>query len=289
MLRCTIAGLTVLMASERYGGMADAFFSTYSEEFAAVVRLESYYLIRRFPPPIAAHLLDPVLPGILSRQRPDGLWRKSARITYDILSAMRRAGDPDPASRLNHPLPEAIPGATEPYPVLIKKDILGRFDERDRAAAAELASAITAEQRKDGSWEGTVTATSIRLETLLDLGEDADGAAVRRGLAFLYGQWKEELPGIHTREPYGLVGRAMFTGADRNAEFLSAQQLRPEWIPRQVCFRTLAVLPNAVCLLLLLRLGQEGDDRVVCALENLHALLTEYGGLCATQIKKPFL
>jgi len=51
----------------------------------------------------------------------------------------------------------------------------------------------------------------------------------------------------------------------------------------------MAMIPNAVCLNLLVRLGLEDDPGVTSALTSLYDLYRRHGGLCATNIKKPYL
>jgi hypothetical protein len=106
---------------------------------------------------------------------------------------------------------------------------------------------------------------------------------------FLFANLQSDLQGIHTTSTYDLVGHHIFSVKDRNLEFNSAVTLMPEWLPRNLCFRTLAVIPNAVCLLLFIRLGMQTDQRVALALKNVYELYRTYGGLCASNIKQPFL
>lgn len=286
MLRCNVAGLIPLMASGRYGDRAGEFYAKHEHEFEDIVRHRSYYLLRRLPKPVAAHLLSPALPDLMAKRKKDGLWNKSERITYDILSAIRHAGVGEPDER---PLAKALAENEGFYALLLKKDILGALDDRDRAAIGDLVAREKGEQKADGSWEDTVVGTVVHMEALLDLGLDPGDETIRRGVEFLFSNLNGDLQGIHTKETYGLVGHDIFTTADRNAEFEAAQRLKPEWIPRNVCFRTLAMLPNAVCLMLLVRLGLENDERVARALDGVYELFATYGGLCASNIKKPFL
>ena len=289
MLRCNIAGLIPLMASDKYKDRTDDFYQQHRPAFDDIARHKSFYLLRRLPEQVAYRLLSPALPGMLAKRKTDGLWSKSERITFDILSAIRHADAGEIAKAPDGPLATTLHDNRSFYALLIKKDILGVLADTDLAAMDGILSKEKKAQREDGSWEDTVVGTVAHMEALLDLGLQPDDEVIRRGVGFLFTNLNENLPGIHTKDMYGLVGHSIFTTPDRNAEFEAAQRLKPEWIPRSVCFRTLAILPNAVCLSLLLRLGLEGDERVSRALDSVYDLFAAYGGLCASNIKKPFL
>ena len=131
--------------------------------------------------------------------------------------------------------------------------------------------------------------TVVNIEKLIDLGAVKEDEAIRQGIGFLRAHLNRDLQGIHTTSTYGLVGHDIFTVQDRSMEFSSAERLKPEWLPRKVCFRTLAMIPNAVCLTLFVQLGMEQDEQIAHALENMYQLHETYGGFCANNIKKPFL
>jgi hypothetical protein len=274
------------MASERYRNRVEDIYASHAREVEDIVRQKSFYLLRRLPKDVAARLLAPALPDLLAKRKKDGLWNRSERITYDILSAVKYAGLGESNEEA---LAATLADSEDFYALLIKRDILGAVNERDRAAIRDLIARKKGAQNADGSWEDTVVGTVVHLEALLDLGVDPRDRAIRRGTEFLFENLNGNLQGIHTKDTYALVGHDIFTTADRKAEFEAAQRLKPEWIPRNVCFRTLAMLPNAACLILLVRLGLENDPRVARALDCVYGLFKTYGGLCATYIKKPFL
>ncbi len=289
MLRCNVAGLIPLMASQRYGGRTEELYGQFKPALEAVMRTGSYYLLRKLPASVAGRLLTPGLAAVLSGQRKDGLWARSQRITYDILSAIKHTGAGEIGEILKYDPLGALEGSADLYALLIRRHIYNKPGERDSGAIAQMLREIKDKQAENGSWDATVIGTAVQMETLLDLGADPQDAAVRRGSGFLFANFHDDLQGMHTKAAYGLTGHGMFTSEDRYAEFDTALRLRPQWIPRAVCFRTLAVIQTSVCLTLLLRLGLESDARVVRALDNIHDLITAYGGLCASNIKKPFL
>jgi len=290
MLRCTPAGLIPLMNSRKYGGYAEQFLQDNAPAFQGILQHKSYYLLRSLPAKTASILLTPVLPQLAARQTQSGLWRgkDGEKITYDILSALARAGIPGGAAGILSPLPYLRDRHGE-YALLIKRTLGEPFTEEDSRALAALTREILSAQAADGSFGETVTGTVIHLDRLLDLGLPGEDPAIQKGARFLLSQRQPSLQGMHTDAPYGLTAADVYTTQDRHAEFQAALTYKPEWIPRHVCFHTLAMIPNAVCLNLLLRLELEDDPGVTAALASLYALYKRHGGLCATNIKKPYL
>ena len=286
MLRCNVAGLIALMASDRYRDQVGSFYERYRNEFEGILRHKGYYLIRKLPKPVARQLLLPALPDLRSKQRKDGLWNQSERTTYDILSAIQYTQMTGVDDGSNGRLAQMLDNNESFYALLIKRDILGILGDTDRAAIAGLIEKEKEGQAADGSWENTIVGTVSHIEALLDLNLSLSDQEIWHGVEFLFANWNECLPGIHTKDAYGLIGHSIFTTADRKAEFDAAERLRPEWIPRYTCFRTLAIMQNSVCLSLLIRLGLENDDRVSRALDNLYNLYFTYGGVCAQAISK---
>ena len=294
MLRCTISGLIPLMQSECYAGYAESFYAAKANEFQNIMAHGSYYLLRELPVPLAQRLLEPELPKLLAAQKKSGMWKvkDTERITYDILAALVHVGLLDgahPEATLKYNPSAYLAPKGDFYALLIKDRILQAPAEGDAAARAALIADIVGRQEADGSWEGTVVGTVLYLNQLLDLGLAREDPVITCGVDFLFANLQADLQGIHTSEPYSLLTHNVFTTLSRNREFESARRLKPEWLPRSLCFRTMAIIPNTVCLRLLIRLGLEGDERVARALDSLYALYSEHGGLCASNIKEPYI
>ena len=294
MRRCTVSGLIPLMASERYGSEADRLFAQERPLFQDIIRHESYYLLRELPASIARQLLADQIPALLAAQKKSGMWKvkDTERITYDILAALQQIG------ALDGGRPEWAPrycplgyleGRFGSYALLIRKRIYHVESEADRQATEALIAEIRGRQNESGSWAETVVGTVVHLERLIELGVSRDDPAIAAGVAFLFAHLHADFQGVHTSMPYGLTAHQVFSSADRHREFEAAATLKPEWLPRHVCFRTMAVIPNSVCLALLVRIGLESDRRVALALDSLYRLYAEHGGLCAGNIKKPYL
>jgi|WetSurMetagenome_2_1015567.scaffolds.fasta_scaffold46193_1 hypothetical protein len=294
MLRCTISGLIPLMISKKYATYGETFYKAETQQFKAIIRHESYYLIRKLPVALAERLMLPELPSLLSGQKKNGMWKvkDTERITYDILSALKYIGQIDKVysdGSLRYNPAEYIKNKYGFYSLLIKANILRQTDEKDKSAIATLVAGIKNKQKETGSWDDTVIGTVVNMENLLDLNVRKDDTSILHGVKFLFSNLNSKLAGIHTTAPYGLVADNIFTTENRNQEFMSATKLRPEWIPRKLCFRTLAIIPDTVCLTLLVSLGMENDNRVEFALDNIYQLYAKHGGLCASNIKQPYI
>jgi hypothetical protein len=278
------------MNSKRYEDIADALFQDNRKAFDAIIKHKSYYLLIALPKRIARTLLKPVLPAIASKQMKSGLWRgkNSAKTAYEILAAIDHAGLTDAAEFKYSPL-SSLQNCYDEYALLIKRRLGEVFTKDDGRALAALIQTIAGAQETDGSFGRTVTGTVIHLERLLDLGVSQNDPVIRRGVDYLLEQRKSSLRGMHTSAPYSLSALNVFTTDHRDAEFRAAETYKPDWLPRHICFHTMAMIPNAVCLNLLVRLGLEDDPGVSQALVSLYELYRKHNGLCATNIKKPYL
>ena len=290
MLRCTAAGLIPLMNSQRYAAQADALFQAEHGAFAHMIEHKSYYLLRMLPPRMARELLSPQLPALAAKQLKSGLWRgkNSTENTYHILRALAHAGLLEDATLPYAPAAQ-LGGRQDAFALLLKRDFGDGLTQEDASALQQLLQEVAAKQSADGSFGGTVTGTVIHLEWLLDLGMPQADFVIRRGADYLLSQRKPSLQGMHTSDPYSLTVTNVYTTGNRTGEFEAALAFKPEWVPRHVCFHTMAIIPNAVCLRLLLELGLESDAGVTAALISLYELYSRHGGLCATNIKKPYI
>ena len=293
MLRCTVASLIPLMLVENYKECTEEFYKEHKKEFDDIIRHKSFYILRKLPVVIAESLLIPELPCLITTQMKNGMWKgDTERMTYDILSAIKHIGRlnvTDACNNIKYSPLETLKDNFSFYSLLIKKNIYEQVSDRDRHEIEAQILQIKNSQNADGSWEDTVVGTVTNMEMLLDLDLVKEDEAIQNGIRFLYRNLNEDLQGIHTKATYDLVGHHIFTTKDRDGEFDSALRLKPEWLPRNLCFRTLAIIPNAISLTLFIRLGMENDKRIALALENIYQLYKTYGGLCATNIKQPFL
>jgi hypothetical protein len=293
-LRCTISGLIPLMMSSQYSGHTESFYRDNTKLFTDIIKHESYYVLRKLPVSVAERLLVPVLLSLLSGQKNNGMWkvRDTERITFDILSALKHTNLLDrlisERSLKYNPL-DYVKYKYDFYSLLIKSGIYQKTDDNDKSEIAAFIAEIQNTQQDNGSWDNTVVGTVVNIENLLDLGIEKEDVYIQRGIKYLFSNLNNKFEGIHTINPYGLVAENIFSSSDRIKEFESADKLKPEWIPRKLCFRTMAIIPDTVCLTLFVRMSMEDDKRVQLALDNIYKLYTEYGGLCATNIKQPFL
>ena len=214
-------------------------------------------------------------------------WRgkNSTKLCFDILSAIDHAGLVQEAKLPYSPL-ETLRNCHDEYALLVKQLLHEPFTQADTIALTELKDDITRAQETNGSFGQTVTGTVVQLERLLALGMATDHPVIRQGAAYLLSQRKAMLQGMHTSAPYSLAVPNIFTTENRESEFQAALALKPEWLPRHVCFHTMAMIPNAVCLNLLLRLGLEDDPGVSSALQAQYALYQKHGGFLRDRYQK---
>jgi hypothetical protein len=172
---------------------------------------------------------------------------------------------------------------------LIKKNIFGTLSEKDEEMITDYINDIYGKQESNGSWGNTVIETSIYLEKLTELGLTSGDEPVSLGCNYLFSNMNSVFPAHHVGSAYGFEAEFMFSGKDRSMEFEAAQKLKPEWIPRAVCFHHLGVIQNSVALITLLRLGFEKNDSVIRAIDNLYNIYNEYHGFCDSDIKKKYV
>ena len=293
MLRCTVAGLIPVMMSEKYMSRCEDIYQNSKNHFDSIIKNESWYLLRYLPQDIAKKLGEAPLRDMLKKQRKTGLWKvkNAERITYDIYAALKHMGI----------LQEALAGGIikfdtltliennyDFYSLLIKKNIFGRLSGKDREAIDSTIIEILTAQQSNGSWGDTVTETSVTLENLTELGQSAENGAVRRGCDYLFDQLNKEFPAHHVGKPYGFIAKNMFSGKDRGKEFAAAQNIKPEWISRTVCFHHVGVIQNSLALIVLLKLGFGKNEAVIHAVDNLYDTYSKYNGFCDSDIKKKY-
>ncbi len=294
MLRCTEVGLITLMMSEKYAGKRDELFNEKADNFQTIIKNESYYILRFMPSEIAKKLGEAHMVEILGKQKKNGLWKvkNAERITYDIYAALKNMSllqDLFDNGQIKHDTLSLIQDKYDYYSLLIKKNIFNSLTEADQTAISDIIGEIKSAQSDDGSWDSTVVGTTIAVEKLTDLGLDANDSAVKRGCDFLFSQLNTPQPAHHIGSPYGFEAEYMFSSSNRQAELQLAEKLKPEWIPRQVCFHHLGVIQHCFAMLILMRLGYEKNELIQSALDNLYSIYKEFGGFCDSNIKKKYI
>ena len=294
MLRCTVAGMIPILMSEKYADLHANIFVNSRSYFDSILKSESYYILRYLPADIARELAQTHITEVLKKQRKTGLWKikDAERITYDIYAALKHIGILDKvlsSGLLKYDTLAGIADNYDYYSLLIKKNVFGKLTEKDVKMMEAHINKIIDSQESDGSWGNTVIETSVNLEMLTELGVASDDTSISLGCKYLFSNLNSDFPAHHVGSPYGFNAQYMFSGKDRGREFEAAQKLRPEWIPRAVCFHHLGVIQNSVALITLLRLGFEKNDSVSHAVDNLYYIYCEYHGFCDSDIKKKYV
>jgi hypothetical protein len=279
------------MMSEKYSALTEKFYMAQKEEFDKIIENKSYYLIRDLPVTIASRILVPEIPGIISRQKKNGLWNNSTRVTYDVLSALKHVGVLDDLSASEKLINVAEHVADKyDYESLLAKSIYRQTDEKDVLEINRLIKYIRDTQSENGSWDNTMVATVYHLEKLLNLGVSRDDPSVHEGIDFLVAHLNFELKRPQNPGKTNMKQTSIdFLKEDRDLEFESTKKYKKEMDPKLVCFRRFGTMQNAICLKLLLKTGRERDERVVATLDNIYSVYKNYNSLCYFRVRKKFM
>ena len=294
MLRCIVAGMIPILMSEKYSGLHENILANSRSYFDSILKSESYYILRYLPPDILKEFAQSHIIEVLKKQRKTGLWKiKDAhRITYDIYAALKRMRiltETLNSGLIKYDTLSCIIGNYDYNSLLIKKNIFNTLTEEDSKIISNYINKISARKESNGSWGNTVIETSVYLEKLTELGLISDNKVVSLGCDYLFSNLNPELPAHHVGKPYGFKTDYMFSGKDRGREFEAAKKLKPEWMPRAVCFHHVGVIQNSVALMTMLRLGFEKDDFIMRAIDNLYNIYSQYKGFCDSDIKKKYV
>jgi hypothetical protein len=198
LLRCTLAGLIPLMMSEKYSPFSEDFYRSQKSDFAKIMSHKNYFLIRDLPVDIATRILLPELPVILTKQKSNGLWGNSTKVTYDVLSALKHIGvieDLIATKKMPQNVADHLLGKYDYHSLLIKSEIYHQIDGNDILEINKMIKEIQSAQRQNGSWEDTIVATVHHVEKLVSLGVAIDDDYVRKGIAFLFDHLNANMEG----------------------------------------------------------------------------------------------
>jgi hypothetical protein len=279
------------MMSEKYSGLTEQIYETQKEDFNKIIRNKSYYLIRDLPKPIAYRMLFPEISTILSKQKSNGLWSNSTRVTFDILSALKHIDVLDDLIA-NQKIKNAIEQITDKYDfysLLIKLIIYQQTDENDIHELKKLIQEIKSVQNENGSWSDTVVATVYHVEKLTNLSVAYKDNSIQKASAFIFKHFNVKWSALEgSGKPYGLCAQHVFSTENRKLEFEAAQKYKEEMLPRLICYTHLGIMQNSLSLKLFLQMGLEHDERVESALDSSYCLFKSYNSLCYFRIRKKF-
>ncbi len=292
LLRCTVAGLIPLMMTKKYSCFSEEFYRAQKVDFDKIIKTKSYFLLRDLPFEIASRILLPETSLILSRQKSNGLWQNSPKVTYDILSALKhiQALDDLISSFLLENVAEKLAGKYDYYSLLIKSIICRCITKNDVEEINKLIRYIQGTQNENGSWENTVVATIHNLEKLHNLGVSFQNNSVQKAITFIFQNLNLMWPALQSSgREYGLQSQYVFSTEARDQEFEAAQKYKEEMVPKLICYRHVGIMQNSLSLKLLLQLGFEEDKRVESAIDNLYSMYKSYNSLCYFTIQKKFI
>jgi len=154
--------------------------------------------------------------------------------------------------------------------LLTRRELLGVRLRGDGKLSRQLAGALFARQRPDGSWNGSVYESGWALWQLADLGVAKDSAKVQAGVEWLYGQ--QDVEGAYrASERLGFFGSAP-PSRGRELQLFTGDRIGSEVARR--------FQESNYALRTLLRLGRGRDSEVRRHLESLHTLVGTDGWYC---------
>ncbi|MHB1153153.1 MAG: hypothetical protein ACYCWE_19685 [Eubacteriales bacterium] len=285
-MRCSSAVVQALIMHPRYKNIP----WVAEEAYKNACGQDDYRYTIALPVSEAYKVIEAAKDGIKKTQRPSGGWKvkDSTRISFWLLKAL------DYTDHLDVMLKEGsfrydpfklFRNGSDLYSFVVRRDLIKAPLDSDGELGETLAERIFAEQDRDGSWNGTVMSTCNNLEKLLLLGKGSDCAQVHKSTEWLLGTYKADIIRYSNNLGGSVVAHSMFTSAERNNEFVSALNEKPEWIPRQLCYNHLPNIQTGEAIKTLIKLGFEEDGRVTSACENFIWMREKYGGWCDSNVR----
>ncbi len=285
-MRCSSAVAEALIMHPRFKNIpwvAEAAYKNACEQ-------DDYRYTIALPVPEAYKVIQAKKDEIIKTQRPSGGWKikDSTRISYWLLKAMDYTGHLETMlkdGRFRYDPFKPFRDGKDLYSLAVRRDLMKAPARGDKELGETLAGEIFALQREDGSWNGTVMSTCHHIGLLLIAGIKTDDERIRKSAGWLLGTYKTDV--IRHSNNFGgsTAAHAMFTSDDRQSEFASAENEKPEWIPRQLCYNHLPVIQTGEAIKTLITLGFGEDGRVLSACENFVLMKEKYGGWCDSNVR----
>ena len=193
------------MMSEPYSNSIEEFYQAQKADFDKILETKSYFLIRDLPAEISKRILTPAIPNILLKQKNNGLWANSTKITYDILSALQHINILNNliTSKKMKNLSENLAERQDYDSLLIKLKIFGQTSANDITEINRHVEDIQKSQLENGSWEGTIVSTVYSIERLVNLGVPCNDQSIKKSYCLPYWTIKlklEKTPKLHQSE-----------------------------------------------------------------------------------------
>jgi hypothetical protein len=236
-----------------------------------MVRQGNWTFAVNLPRDAARAALTDCAGAIAKKQQRSGLWfRGKDGLSFAILRALAHAELLVPlmeSSELRYDPVAPFAARQDFHGLSVRRRILHRPMLGDDRLAASLQAECIKRQRPDGCWGGVVSATSLEVEFLLELGVDAAHPALVRAAAWMLGQFCS----VERRRPkaaWAIEVKDMIT-TDSKEEFVLARDMLPDRNLGNACFFAIPILPTALALRALVRLGRHRDARVERAYDSL--------------------
>ncbi|MHA2121410.1 MAG: hypothetical protein ACW990_09430 [Promethearchaeota archaeon] len=225
----------------------------------------------------AKQVLSKYLPEIIKKQQSSGLWkRKYAEVyTYGLLRALKHAELLE-QDNFSHNFYKPFQDKTDIISSLVRKNIMNDNNVSVENAATELFS----NQRENGSWFNSLSATCFQLQMLNEVGVDVSHELVSLAIKWLFEQFHETFKG--KAKTWSFDFENIFLPDNYAAEQKGFQQVAPEH-GRNPCLGSLLsgvdsfiiqnpAITTGIALYTLTKLGYGNDKRLIDAYESLYNL-----------------
>lgn len=285
-MRCTSAVAISLIMHPRFQNIPWVIKEAYKNACGQ----DDYRFTIALPVSEAYKVIEAEKGDIIKTQRPSGGWKvkDSTRISFWLLKALDYTGHLEIMLKdgsFRHDPFKPFRDGKDLYSFVVRRDLLKKPNQDDEELGEKLAEEIFSNQEDDGSWNGTVMSTCHNLNQLNLMGIQCDDKRVRTGANWLLSTYKTDVFRHSNNLGGTVVAHAMFTSSERNNEFVSALNEKPEWIPRQLCYNHLPNIQTGEAIKTLIKLGFGEDSRVISACENFVWMKEKYGGWCDTNVR----
>ena len=266
-LRCDEAVLSAMLIHPRHGKER-----RFVGRGVQMVKQGNWAFAVHLPSKAAHDALIGLASAIARRQQRSGLWSRSESnpLSFAILHALAHAKLLAPLradGQLRYDPVQPFAARQDFYGLMVRDGISHELLPDDHLLRKELQEQCLKQQKTDGSWGGVVSETALSIERLLDLGLLPTLPALRRAAAWMLGQSRNVEP-RRGKATCSLQVKDVLTTESR-AELTRARELLPHRKLAGPCFLLIPIVPTALALRALVRLGLGRDARVKRAYDSL--------------------
>lgn len=289
-MRCSIAVVQALVMHPRFKDLP----WVAGGAFKNACGNDDYRYTLELEPAEAYKVIELKKNDIIKTQRSSGGWKvkDSRRISFWLLKALDYTGHLgkmlEDGSFLYDPFLQ-FRDTADIYGFVVRRDLLKSCQSSDARLGIKLTEEIFDNQAEDGSWNQTVICTCFNIEQLILLNVNRDDERLCKSVNWILDTFTVDVVRHSNNLGGTVVAHSMFTSYQRYNEFADALELKPEWIPRQLCYNHLPMIQTSEAIKTLIKLGFEEDNRIISACENFVRMKEDYGGWCDSNIRNKLL